>query len=233
MSMAERVPLTDDEAMLQIPAPGISASAEGDGVLLARVQSELREGFRALADLQRGISVFGSARTPPGDSDYELARACAAQLGRAGYAIVTGAGAGIMEAANRGARDVDALSVGLAIELPSEEPTNPYVDVVLRFHYFFTRKVMFVRYAAAFLVFPGGLGTLDELLELAALMQTSKVRSAPVVLVRRAYWEPLIEWLRGTVLAEGKISAADLDLLAFADDGDEVVALLDQASGRT
>jgi uncharacterized protein (TIGR00730 family) len=178
------------------------------------------------------LTVFGSARTPADDPDYELARAAAAQLGRDGFAIITGGGPGIMEAANRGARDAGALSVGLAIELPFEERINSHLDVLLRFHYFFTRKLMFVRYASAFVVFPGGFGTLDELFELATLIQTGKIHSFPVVLVRRSYWEPLLEWLRNTVVAQGKVSPPELELVAFADDAAEIREQVGAAVGR-
>ena len=176
--------------------------------------------------------MFGSARTSPEDPDSRLARAVARRLGRDGFAIITGGGPGIMEAANRGARDAAALSVGLPIEMPFQEKVNDYLDIPLRFHYFFTRKVMFLRYAAAYVIFPGGFGTLDELFELAALIRTHKVHSPPVVLVRRSYWEPLVAWLRDTVQAQGKISSAELDLLAFADDEREVCERVTSAAGR-
>jgi hypothetical protein len=196
------------------------------------MRAELAEGFAALSGLERGVSVFGSARTSPEDPDYRLARAVARRLGRDGFAIITGGGPGIMEAANRGARDAAALSVGLPIEMPFQEKVNDYLDIPLRFHYFFTRKVMFLRYAAAYVIFPGGFGTLDELFELAALIRTHKVHSPPVVLVRRSYWEPLVAWLRDTVQAQGKISSAELDLLAFADDEREVCERVTSAAGR-
>ena len=215
---------TDDEALLSLPAPGTRASREGDALRLARMRAELAEGFAALSGLERGVSVFGSARTSPEDPDYRLARD--------GFAIITGGGPGIMEAANRGARDAAALSVGLPIEMPFQEKVNDYLDIPLRFHYFFTRKVMFLRYAAAYVIFPGGFGTLDELFELAALIRTHKVHSPPVVLVRRSYWEPLVAWLRDTVQAQGKISSAELDLLAFADDEREVCERVTSAAGR-
>ena len=223
---------TDDEALLSLPAPGTRASREGDALRLARMRAELAEGFAALSGLERGVSVFGSARTSPEDPDYRLARAVARGLGRDGFAIITGGGPGIMEAANRGARDAAALSVGLPIEMPFQEKVNDYLDIPLRFHYFFTRKVMFLRYAAAYVIFPGGFGTLDELFELAALIRTHKVHSPPVVLVRRSYWEPLVAWLRDTVQAQGKISSAELDLLAFADDEREVCERVTSAAGR-
>jgi hypothetical protein len=213
---------TNDEDLLSRPAPGRPASPEGDELRVARMRAELAEGFAALAGVELGVTVFGSSRTPPDDPDYGLARAVAARLGREGFAIITGGGPGIMEAANRGARDAGALSVGLAIQLPFEEAINDWLDIALEFHYFFTRKVMFVRYASAYVIFPGGFGTLDELFELVTLMQTCKVHGRPVVLVRRSYWEPLLSWLRGTAEAEGKISPGDLDLLALADDEEEI-----------
>lgn len=209
-----------------------TAEADHDGLLLARVHAELSAGFERLAVVRRGVSVFGSARTPEADPDYRLARAVGARLGRDGFAIITGGGPGIMEAANRGARDAGALSVGLMIELPVQERVNAYLDLPLRFHYFFTRKLMFVRYASAFVIFPGGFGTLDELFELAALVQTGKVIAPPIVLVGRAYWRPLIGWLRDTVLGAGKISSGDLDLFALAEGEDEVSAAVRAAAGR-
>jgi len=225
--MTHEPPRSDDEELMSLPA-----SSEGDSLLLARMRAELAEGFAALSELERGVSVFGSARTPPEDPDYLLARAVARRLGDEGFAIITGGGPGIMEAANRGARDASALSIGLSIEAPPARNANDYLDLPLYFHYFFTRKVMFVRYAAAFVVFPGGFGTLDELFELLTLIQRHKVGRLPVVLVRRAYWEPLVTWLRDTVQAQGKISPAELDLLAFADDESEVCERVVTAVGR-
>jgi uncharacterized protein (TIGR00730 family) len=225
-------PLTRDEELLAVPAPGRPASAGGDAVRIDRMREELEMGFKALAGVERGVTVFGSARTARNDPDYELARSVAGRLGQDGFAIITGGGPGIMEAANRGARDVAALSVGLTIELPLEEHINPYLDVLLDFHYFFTRKVMFVRYASAFIAFPGGFGTLDELFELLTLIQTGKIHGLPLVLVRRSYWEPLLAWLRDTVEREGKISSADLDLIAVADDAEEIYEWVRAAAGR-
>jgi hypothetical protein len=198
------------------------ASREGDEIRVARMRGELADGFAALAGVERGVTIFGSARTAPDDPDYELARAVARRLGSEGFAIITGGGPGIMEAANRGARDAGALSVGLAIQLPFEEGINDHLDISLEFRYFFTRKVMFVRYATAYVIFPGGFGTLDEVFELLTLIQTAKVHAPPVVLVRRAYWDPLVAWLRDTMLAEGKISPGDIDLLALADTEDDI-----------
>ena len=226
--MADRNPLTDAHLAPAVPSPGGPGMAPGDSVLMAEVRDELRRGFSALAAVKRGVSVFGSARTRPDDPDYELARAVAGRLGADGFAIITGGGAGIMEAANRGARDAESVSIGLSLG----ERMNAYVDLPLRFQHVFTRKLMFVRYASAFLVFPGGFGTLDEVFELAALMQTGKVSSLPVVLVRRPYWEPLLGWLRDFALPAGKISAAELDLLALADDEAEICELLGRAARR-
>jgi uncharacterized protein (TIGR00730 family) len=225
-------PRTRDEELLSVPAPGRPATRTDDAVRLERIRDELEVGFEALANVERGVTVFGSSRTASDDPDYALAREVGRRLGQDGFAIITGGGPGIMEAANRGARDAGALSVGLSIELPTEEPVNPYLDVPLRFHYFFTRKVMFVRYAEAFIVFPGGLGTLDELFEVLTLIQTGKVHGSPLVLVRRSYWEPLLTWLRDTVEEEGKVSAADLDLIAVADGAEEICDYARAAVGR-
>jgi uncharacterized protein (TIGR00730 family) len=230
--MADRNPPRNDQLALAVSPSGRTDTVPGDAVLIAEVRDELRTGFGALAAVERSVSVFGSARTRPDDPDYRLARAVATRLGHDGFAIITGGGAGIMEAANRGARDADSPSIGLSIALPLGERMNRYVDLPLRFQYVFTRKVMFVRYASAFLVFPGGFGTLDEVFELAALMQTGKLASSPVVLVRRAYWQPLLGWLRDCALPAGKISRSDLDLLALADDEAEICDLVGAAARR-
>jgi uncharacterized protein (TIGR00730 family) len=207
---------TPDEELLVGP-PEVAT----DPMRIQRMRRELEMGFAALADVEHGVTVFGSARTHPDDPEYRHAVEVARRLGLAGYAIITGGGSGIMAAANEGARDVGALSIGLAIDLPFEEPENPYIDRPLHFHYFFTRKVMFVRYASAFVVFPGGFGTLDELFEALTLIQTRKIRGFPLVLVGSDYWTPLIGWLRDHVLKAGKISATDLDLFAIVDETDE------------
>jgi uncharacterized protein (TIGR00730 family) len=223
----EQLPRTPDEELLD--SPGAVAT---DPMRLQRMRRELEMGFDALADVDRGVTIFGSARTHPDDPEYQHALDVARRLGRAGYAIITGGGSGIMAAANQGARAVGALSVGLAIDLPFEEPENPWIDRPLRFHYFFTRKVMFVRYASAFVVFPGGFGTLDELFEALTLIQTRKIRGFPLVLVGSDYWTPLVAWLRDTVLKNGKISALDMDLLVIADDADEIVRVVTEATER-
>jgi uncharacterized protein (TIGR00730 family) len=223
---------TRDEQLLAVPAaPGPDTAGE-NAIWIDRVRAELDAGFEALAAVQRAVTIFGSARAQAESGDYALARAVAERLGKEGFAIITGGGPGIMEAANRGAKDAGALSVGLPIELPTEEYINTYLDIQVRFHHFFTRKVMFVRYASAFVVFPGGFGTLDELFELVTLIQTGKVRSPSVVLVNRGYWSPLLAWLREVVLTGGEISASDLDLVAFADSAKEVSALIAEATGR-
>lgn len=218
---------TFDEELLESPA-----RVETDPMRIQRMRRELEMGFRALADVEHGVTVFGSARTHPDDPEYLHAVDVARRLGQAGYAVITGGGSGIMAAANQGAREVGALSIGLGIDLPFAEPENPFLDRPLRFHYFFTRKVMFVRYASAFIVFPGGFGTLDELFEALTLIQTRKIRSFPLVLVGTGYWGPLVEWLHDRVLAERKISPPDLDLLVLVDDADEIVKIVTAATER-
>jgi uncharacterized protein (TIGR00730 family) len=178
------------------------------------------------------VSIFGSARTPPDDPRYAAARALARRLGEAGYAIITGGGPGIMEAANRGARDAGAPSIGLGIELPHEQSLNAYVDLGLTFHYFFTRKVMFVRYASGFVVYPGGFGTLDELFEAATLRQTQKIRYFPIVLADSSYWSGLVDWLRSTVQTAGNVVAADVDSLVLCDSAEDVLACVEAVEHR-
>ncbi|MGP4113011.1 TIGR00730 family Rossman fold protein [Streptomyces sp. 4N509B] len=191
-----------------------------------RIQSEFVEGFGALAELGPAISVFGSARTPPGSPEYELGVRIGAGLAEAGFAVITGGGPGAMEAANRGASEAGGVSVGLGIELPFEQGLNEYVDIGVNFRYFFVRKTMFVKYAQGFLVLPGGLGTLDELFEAMTLVQTRKVTRFPIVLVGTAYWQGLVDWVRETVIAQGKASAPDEGLFQLTDDIDEAIALV-------
>jgi uncharacterized protein (TIGR00730 family) len=226
-----RRPATPDEELLGAERPAV-ANIRSEAERLERIERELVMGYDALTDLGRGVSLFGSARTSPDDPDYELARVTARKLGEAGFAIITGGGPGLMEAANRGAQDAGATSVGLNIDLPFEQAANAFQDIALDFHYFFTRKVMFVRYASAFVVFPGGFGTLDELFEALVLIQTGKIRHFPVVLMRTSYWAGLLDWLRDRVAGEGKIAPADLDLLATTDDPDEAVALVRRGAQR-
>ncbi|MEA2380432.1 MAG: hypothetical protein QOH72_403 [Solirubrobacteraceae bacterium] len=224
-------PATTDEELLGAQAPSV-ASEHTETERLERIRDELARGFEALANIQRGVSVFGSARTPPDHARYALAREVGRALGEAGFAVITGGGPGIMEAANRGAREADACSVGLNIELPFEQGPNPYQDIALTFHFFFTRKVMFVRYATGFVVFPGGFGTLDELFEALLLIQTRKIREFPVVLVDSAWWSGLIDWARERLAGEGMISPGDLDLMRCTDDPAEVVAIMQTAAER-
>lgn len=198
-----------------------------------RIQAEFVEGFGALAELGPAIGVFGSARTGVDHPSYAVGQRLGAALVDAGFAVITGGGPGAMEAANKGASEAGGVSVGLGIELPFESGLNDWVDIGINFRYFFARKTMFVKYAQGFVVLPGGLGTLDELFEAVTLVQTQKVTRFPVALIGVDYWSGLLEWLRGTVLADGKISEADLDLFTLTDDPDEAVALMGAArNGR-
>jgi uncharacterized protein (TIGR00730 family) len=209
-----------DEELLGVTAAPTDADRVGS------MRDEIAASFEQLGDIRPAVSIFGSARVPEGHPEYELVRTIARMLGERGLTIITGGGPGLMEAANRGARDAGARSVGLRIELPFEQGMNGYVDHGLNFHYFFARKVMFVRYADAWVAFPGGFGTLDELFETLTLIQTGRIRERPVVLVGRDYWSGLVGWLQQRVAAEGKIGEPDLDLLRMADDPDEVVSLI-------
>jgi uncharacterized protein (TIGR00730 family) len=194
-----------------------------------RIQAEFVEGFGLLAELGPAVSVFGSARTSRDSSDYATAETIATGLAKAGYAIITGGGPGIMEAANKGAAVGGGVSVGLGIELPHEQGMNEYVDVGVEFRYFFVRKTVFIKYSQAFVVMPGGFGTMDELFEAVTLVETGKITRFPIVLVGSSYWGGLITWLREKVLAERKISASDLDLLRIVDDPAEVVRIIIEA----
>jgi len=226
-----RAPATYDEELLGAESQEI-LTTQSDPERIERVKRELEIGFRELAQIGPAVSIFGSARTVEQDPAYELARRTAHMLGSAGFAVITGGGPGIMEAANRGARDAGTRSVGLNIELPFEQETNRYVDLALRFEHFYTRKVMFVRYACAFVVFPGGFGTLDELFEALTLIQTGKIRHFPVVLMERSYWEGLIDWTRDRLLAEAKIAPGDLELMRLSDDPAEIVEIVEHCAGQ-
>ena len=193
-----------------------------------RILAEFVEGFDAMAKVGPAVTVFGSARTAPTDPVYELGRAIGRKLAQAGYAIITGGGPGAMEAANRGCREGGGLSVGCNIELPHEQDFNSYVDLGIEFRYFFARKTMFVKYADAFVILPGGFGTLDELFESLTLIQTGKVRHFPVVLVGTAYWAGMLDWFRSSVLPSGAIDEGDLAILQVTDDPDEVVAIIER-----
>jgi uncharacterized protein (TIGR00730 family) len=188
-----------------------------------RILSEFVEGFDTLSDLPPAVSVFGSARAKPDSPECQLAEALGAALAGAGYAVITGGGPGVMEAANKGASEAGGLSVGLGIELPFEQGINDWVDIGIDFRYFFARKTMFVKYAQAFVVLPGGFGTMDELFEALTLVQTRKVTRFPVVLMGTGYWQGLLDWMRDTMAAEGKIGPEDLELFCVTDDVDEAV----------
>jgi uncharacterized protein (TIGR00730 family) len=191
-----------------------------------RILSEFVEGFDSLAELPPAVSVFGSARVKPGSLEWDMAERLGGALADAGYAVITGGGPGVMEAANKGANRADGLSVGLGIELPFEQGANEWVDINIDFRYFFARKTMFVKYAQGFVVLPGGFGTMDEMFEALTLVQTRKVTRFPVVLMGVAYWSGLLDWLRSTMCAEGKVSPEDLDLICLTDDVDEAVAYI-------
>ncbi|HEX4976692.1 MAG TPA: TIGR00730 family Rossman fold protein [Nocardioides sp.] len=221
---------TTDQRLLDSRGP--SDWVHTDPWRVLRIQSEFVEGFGSLAELGPAISVFGSARTRPGSADYAVAEELGRKLTEAGFAVITGGGPGVMEAANKGASESGGVSVGLGIELPFETGLNAYVDRGLNFRYFFARKTMFVKYAQGFVVLPGGFGTFDELFEALTLVQTQKVTSFPIVLVGTSYWGGLVDWIRRTVLAEGKVSEADLDLLHVTDDVDEAVAIMVEASAH-
>jgi uncharacterized protein (TIGR00730 family) len=220
-----------DEELLEAESLDIETYLT-DEARLDRIEDELRDGFAALSHIGKAVSIFGSARTPPDHPEYARAREVARRLGEAGFAIITGGGPGVMEAANRGARDAGVPSIGLDIELPHEQAMNEWVDLPLTFHYFFARKVMFVRYASAFVVLPGGFGTLDELFEAATLRQTSKIRHFPIVLLESAYWQGLVDWLRGPVLAGGKIVPHDVERLCVTDDLGAMLELVEAADHR-
>ena len=231
MKTPER-PRTIDEELLAWLEGEPPEELAADAGRVREIASEFARGFRALSGVGRAVSVFGSARTPPEHPHYALTRELGASLGRAGYAVITGGGGGLMEAANRGAREAGALSIGCNIELPREQHLNPYVDIGIRFGHFFTRKVMFVRYACAFVICPGGFGTLDELFEVLTLIQTGTIRHAPAILFGDGEWDGLLSWLSERAEAEGHISRADLDLLQVSGDAEEVCAIVGQAFER-
>jgi hypothetical protein len=222
-------PTTPDEEILAAEEAAILSEIT-DEQRMDRIRAELGMGFEALNGRGPAVSVFGSARTPPGSPNYELARAVGRRLGEAGFAVITGGGPGAMEAANRGAREAGALSIGLNIDLPFEQDDNHWVDLPLDFHYFFVRKIMFVRYASAFVVLPGGYGTLDELFEALCLIQTGKIRWFPVILVGTSFWAGLIDWLRERALTDGMIGPGDLDLIHLTDDLEEIVERVRRAA---
>ncbi|MCW2887839.1 MAG: hypothetical protein QOE54_1605 [Streptosporangiaceae bacterium] len=218
---------TTDQRLLDTRGP--SEWVHEDPWRVLRIQAEFVEGFGLLAELGPAVSLFGSARTKPGSTEYELAVEIGAKLSDAGYAVITGGGPGIMEAGNKGADENGGVSVGLGIELPFEQSMNDHIDIGLEFRYFFVRKTMFVKYSQAFVVLPGGFGTLDELFEAITLVQTKKITQFPIVLVGTEYWGGLVDWIKSTMLPSGKISPSDPDLLQLTDDPDEVVRIVQDA----
>jgi uncharacterized protein (TIGR00730 family) len=213
--------LTQDEQLLETPKP--DAFLHTDTWRVFRIMGEFVEGFDELASVTNGVSIFGSARTLPDDPHYKAARETAALLVRAGFSVITGGGPGIMEAANRGAFEAGGLSIGCNIELPFEQKPNPYLTRYLKFKYFFVRKTMFVKYSTAFIIFPGGYGTLDELFEALTLIQTHKIKDFPVVLFGSEYWGGLMKWIADPMLKEGKITEGELRLLHLTDSPAEAV----------
>lgn len=224
-----RLGLTADEQLLQCKA---DLGDSDDAARVEGIRQEIASGFATLTPVGKAVSVFGSARVSRDDPRYELTRRVAAALGAAGFAIITGGGPGLMEAANRGAHDAGATSVGLGIELPHEQRLNDHLDVSVTFRHFFARKLMFVRYASAFVVMPGGFGTLDELFEAMTLIQTKKIHEFPVVLVGDRHWRGLMTWLREGLEAEGFIAGSDADLLVVSDDPGEIAALVQRCHQR-
>nr|WP_106349763.1 TIGR00730 family Rossman fold protein [Antricoccus suffuscus] len=217
-------PGTTDQRLLDQRGPSDWVHADPWRVL--RIQSEFVEGFGLLSEVPTAVSVFGSARTKPDDPTYKATERLGAALAKAGYAVITGGGPGAMEAANKGAQQAGGLSIGLGIELPFEQQLNDWVDLGINFRYFFVRKTMFVKYAQAFVIMPGGFGTLDELFEAVTLVQTGKITRFPIVLYGTEYWGGLVDWIRSTLMAEGKISPGDDELLHLTDDIDEAVQLI-------
>ncbi|MEO7454658.1 MAG: TIGR00730 family Rossman fold protein [Gemmatimonadaceae bacterium] len=212
--------MTEDEKLLQAPdaAAPVFDFRSTDTWRVMRIMGEFIEGFDNLATVERGVSIFGSARTAPDDPQYLQAQEVARLLAEAGFSIITGAGPGIMEAANKGAKEGGGKSIGCNIELPFEQGANPYVDTLVNFRYFFVRKTMFIKYSSAFIIFPGGFGTLDEFFEALTLIQTGKIYQFPVILFGRHYWAGLLRWLQTRVLTERKISPGDMDLMLLTDD---------------
>lgn len=218
---------TTDQRLLDHRGP--SDWVHTDPWRVLRIQSEFVEGFGMLAELGKAITVFGSARTHPDDPFYQHAEALGRKLSDAGYAVITGGGPGIMEAANKGCHDAGGVSVGLGIELPFEQSMNDFVDLGMVFRYFFARKTCFLKYSIGYVGMPGGFGTLDEIFEAVTMIQTGKITSFPLVLFGTDYWRPMLEWISGTMLEDGKISPEDIDLFQLTDDIDEVVHIIVRA----
>jgi uncharacterized protein (TIGR00730 family) len=220
---------TTDQRLLDRRGPADWVHTDPWRVL--RIQAEFVEGFGLLAELGPAVSIFGSARTARGSDEYQMAERVASGLVEAGYAVITGGGPGIMEAANHGAVKSGGVSVGLGIELPTEMGLNEYVEVGVEFRYFFVRKTIFIKYSQAFVVLPGGFGTMDELFEALTLVATGKITKFPIVLVGRDYWSGLLSWLKDTMLARANIGPGELSLLHLADDADDVVSIIREAHG--
>ena len=220
-----RASRSEDESLLK---PSLRPEfLDSDPWRSLRILSEFVEGFDALATVGPAVSVFGSARVGPNHRQYKSARQLGRLLAEAGYAVITGGGPGIMEAANRGCHEAGGLSVGCNIELPMEQDLNPYVDLGVQFRYFFVRKTMFVKYADAFVIYPGGFGTLDELFEALTLIQTKRIRDFPVILIGSDYWAGMLDWIKGTLLKEAAIAPADVGLLRITDDEEEACRIVD------
>ena len=220
--------ITEDEKLFQ-SLPEADNFTRTDPWRVLRITGEVIEGFDKLANVGRAVTVFGSARTDPADPQYAAAMQVGRVLAERGFAVITGGGPGVMEAANRGAKEAGGRSIGCNIELPFEQGANPYVDTIVNFRYFFVRKTMFIKYSVAFIIFPGGFGTLDELFEALTLIQTGKISQFPVVLFGTHYWAGLLRWMQSRMLAEKKIAAADLDLMTLTDDPNEAADLVAKA----
>jgi len=231
-SGSQRTPVTEDERLLAQGPRERRGFVKTDSWRVLRIMGEFVEGFDTLSDVYNAVTVFGSARIKPEDPYYEKAVETARMLAEEGFPIITGGGPGIMEAANRGAQEGNGLSIGCNIELPFEQGLNPYVERAINFRYFFVRKTMFVKYSTAFIVFPGGYGTMDELFEALTLIQTGKVKHFPVILFGEEYWAGLAEWLRERVAGEGKIATTDLRLFTVTDSPREAVATVRKARER-
>ncbi len=227
--------VTSDQSLLQWVDPreaDRTSRTVRDSWRVLRIQSEFVAGFDALETVAEAVTVFGSARVEAGTAEYEMGVELGRLLGQAGFAVITGGGPGAMEAANKGAYEAGAPSIGLNIELPFEQHINPYLTLGMNFRYFFVRKTMFVKYAQAFVCLPGGVGTLDELFEALTLVQTGKVKRFPIVLLGRDFWEPMVDWLTTHLLGGGKVSPGDVDLLTVVDSPAEAVAVVRAAAGR-
>jgi len=219
---------TQDERLLETPRR-TDEFLHTDTWRVFRIMGEFIQGFEDLAHITNGVAIFGSARTPPEDPVYKAAQETAALLAHAGFAVITGGGPGIMEAANRGAFEAGGTSVGCNIELPHEQKSNDYLTLSLKFKYFFVRKMMFVKYSNAFIIFPGGFGTLDELFESLTLIQTRKISNFPVVLYGSSYWSGMIDWIRSTVLSNANIAEEDLKLLHLTDSPAEIADIISRS----